>query len=268
MRQHAVVALSGDGGDELFAGYPHYSSLQRRERLHAVIPAVIANLVRSVAGAGLPTGMRGRNFLLTALARGSGAVAQQGVYFDAWARRRLLAEPFAAALAPERPESARAASCEGAPSILRASTENDFRRTLADAYLVKVDRAAMLNSLEVRAPWLDHRIIEFAFGRVPALARATSSAGKVLPRRLAARLMPPSLDLERKQGFSIPLGRWFDGAFGDYMEEVLAGTDSRLFKREAVAGLLAGQRRGYSNTSRLFALTMFELWRREYRVSW
>jgi asparagine synthase (glutamine-hydrolysing) len=124
----------------------------------------------------------------------------------------------------------------------------------------------MLASLEVRAPWLDYRLIEFAFSRVPDHLRATRRQRKILPRRLAERCLPHDLDLRRKQGFSLPLGRWFRGGWGDYIRQVL-GSDSCLFDRKAVEGLLAGQRRGRSNTQRLFALAMLELWRREYRVA-
>jgi asparagine synthase (glutamine-hydrolysing) len=119
----------------------------------------------------------------------------------------------------------------------------------------------------MRAPWLDHRLVEFAFGRVPDRLRATAAELKILPRRLAARLLPPGLDLTRKWGFTLPLAAWFAGRWGDYVESVLAEADPRLFDRGAIAALVAGQRSGYANTARLFALTVFELWRREYRVA-
>jgi asparagine synthase (glutamine-hydrolysing) len=125
----------------------------------------------------------------------------------------------------------------------------------------------MLASLEVRAPWLDHRIIELAFGRVPDALRATETERKVLPRRLAERLLPPGLDLTRKQGFSIPLQAWFKDEWGKYFDQVLNEVDPALFNRQFINGLLTGQRLGLANTPRLFALTMFELWRREYKVT-
>ncbi len=125
----------------------------------------------------------------------------------------------------------------------------------------------MLTSLEVRAPFLDYRLIEFAYGRVPDVLRATESGRKLLLRRLVQRVLPPQFDPMRKQGFSIPLSSWFKGAWGDYMEGVLRGADDTVFDRKAIEDLVAGQRRGFSNTHRLYALTMFELWRRTYSVS-
>jgi asparagine synthase (glutamine-hydrolysing) len=165
------------------------------------------------------------------------------------------------------PEAYRVGLCHPGHASLRQATEVDFQTTLVDAYLVKVDRASMLNSLEVRAPWLDHRIIEFAFGRLSDDLRATAGELKILPRRLAQRLLPPTLDLRRKWGLTLPLASWFKGEWGTYIESVLREADPHLLSRRVIGELIAGQRRGFENTARLFALTLFELWRREYRVT-
>jgi len=139
---------------------------------------------------------------------------------------------------------------------------------LPDDILVKVDRASMLNSLEVRAPLLDYRVIEFAFGRVPNHFRVTTKERKILLRKLASRLLPQHLDLSRpKRGFSLPLRDWFKGDWGGYVEEVLSEADKGIFDLNTVRALIKGQEHGYNNTERLFALTMFELWRKEYKVS-
>jgi asparagine synthase (glutamine-hydrolysing) len=152
-------------------------------------------------------------------------------------------------------------------SALRQSTALDFKTYLVDDILVKVDRASMLCSLEVRAPFLDPRLIDLAFRRVPDRLRATATERKTLPRRLAERLLPPTLDLTRKQGFSLPLASWFKGDWGRYIESVLAEVPGGLFDRRTVQRLIAGQRNGLSNSHRLFTLTLFELWRREYAIA-
>ena len=145
--------------------------------------------------------------------------------------------------------------------------EADFRTTLVDAYLVKVDRASMFTSLEVRAPFLDHRIIEFAYRRVPDCLKVTTKDRKILPRLLGGRLLPPTYDLKRKQGLTMPLGSWFKGKWGAYIKDVLQGADPHLFNKVMIDDLIQGQRKGYNNQNRLFSLTMFELWRREYKVT-
>ena len=266
VRQHATVALGGDGGDELFGGYPHYNLVPRLRRLMRWVPLPARSLVAAAART-LPIGVRGRHQLIGCADGFPRSIAHVNLFFDARTRGRLMGPAVNRKLTswPE-PEAYREAMCLPGYSPLRQSTEADFRTTLVDDYLVKVDRASSLASLELRAPWLDHRIVEFAFGSVPDELRATETERKILPRRIARRVLPSGLDLERKQGLTMPLSRWFDGSWGPYMEEVLRQTDSALFDRRMIGTLLAWQRRGLDNTGRLFALTMFELWRREYRI--
>ncbi|MGB0383221.1 MAG: asparagine synthase (glutamine-hydrolyzing) [Ardenticatenaceae bacterium] len=266
IREHATVALGGDGGDELFGGYFHHSWLQQQERVRRFIPRSVRQVIRSAALRLLPIGLKGRNYLLGLTIDLSRSIAQPNLFFDSQFRRRLLA-PLKYDFANEIPETHKATLYTDFKTQLQRATRVDFSTYLVDDLLVKVDRASMLTSLEVRAPWLDHRIIEFAFGRVPDVLRATERERKVLLRRLAARLLPPQLDLKRKQGFSLPLQSWFKGEWGRYIESVLSETDPGLFDQQVIQSLIAGQNKGYANSQRLFALTMFELWRREYQVA-
>jgi asparagine synthase (glutamine-hydrolysing) len=138
---------------------------------------------------------------------------------------------------------------------------------MVDDILAKVDRASMLNSLEVRAPLLDYRIIEFAFSKVPSWLRATADDNKILLKKLARRVLPPEFDTQRKQGFSVPLDSWLrGGAWLRFFQEVLLDGDNGLFCRKAVERLLAGEAKGRANGERLFTLVLLELWRREYRA--
>ena len=152
-------------------------------------------------------------------------------------------------------------------NLVQRATRMDFENYLPEDILVKVDRASMVNSLEVRAPFLDYHIIEFAFGRVPSFLKTTHTNKKILLKGLAQKMLPQEFDYQRKQGFAVPLSAWLkDNAFKLLFEEVLR--DSRCsFDRQAVEGLLQGQKKGRSNSERLFALVLFELWRTEYKVS-
>jgi asparagine synthase (glutamine-hydrolysing) len=264
IRQHATVALGGDGGDELFGGYRHYGMLQRHEASRRWIPPSWRDSVARIAATALPVGLRGRSHLIGFTADVGRSLAHINMYFDAAARRCLL-RPEARGVSG-LPESYKISLSSPDDSLVRRATETDFRSTMVDAYLVKVDRASMLNSLEVRSPFLDANLIEFAFGRVPDWLRATGTECKVLLRSLARRLFPPGIDLRRKQGFSVPLAAWLRGAWGRYVEEILSEADATVFNRQFIASLVASQRRGFSNAQRLFSLTVFELWRREYRV--
>jgi asparagine synthase (glutamine-hydrolysing) len=263
IRQHATVALGGDGGDELFGGYPHHAWVQRHARLRRHIPAPVRQMAGAVAGT-LPVGMKGRNYLTGLPGDAGHAIAHVNLFFDAATRARLLTGR--SGRLDRRPEERKAALCLAGQTPLQQSTAVDFATYMVDDILVKVDRASMLASLEVRAPFLDYRVIEFAFGRVPSRLRATETERKIVPRTLAARLLPSTLDLKRKQGFSLPLASWFRGEWGAYLRQVLLDAPPALFEPRAVRSLLRGQDRGFANTQRLFALAMFELWRREYDV--
>jgi asparagine synthase (glutamine-hydrolysing) len=263
IRQQATVALGGDGGDELFGGYTYYDWVRRQELVRRVIPAPVRLAVSAMARA-LPTGVRGRSYLIGSARDMDWSIAHANLFFDRPFRARLLAP--SGIVADEKPELQKASLAWGDGAVQRAMGL-DFRSYLVDDILVKVDRASMLTSLEVRAPLLDPRIVEFAYGRVPNHLRAWKGERKVLLRKLARRVLPPTLDITRKQGFSIPIAKWFKGNWGTFMRDVLASPEQTLFDRKVVDSLIAGEEMGLVNTHRIFALTLFELWRREYAVT-
>jgi asparagine synthase (glutamine-hydrolysing) len=164
-------------------------------------------------------------------------------------------------------EAIQKAAIPNQTDLLQRATRKDFYNYLAEDILVKVDRVSMLNSLELRAPLLDYRLIEFAFAKVPSALKTTINDKRILLKQLTARLLPPEFDRQRKQGFSIPLGEWLRaGPFRDLFWDTLTSPDC-LFDATTVDGLLQGQDRGYSNGDRLFALVQFELWRQAYGAS-
>jgi asparagine synthase (glutamine-hydrolysing) len=264
VRQHCTVALGGDGGDELFGGYVHYSRLLWMQQRLGKIPLQLRKLLALGAEALLPVGFKGRNWL-----QGLGVDLDHGVpliasYFDTTARRALL--PDLVSTAPNRLSALDQPLLPNA-DLLQRATRFDFQHYLAEDILVKVDRASMLNSLELRAPFLDVPLIEFAFGKVPSRLKATAQDRKILLKRLTAKVLPPQFDRQRKQGFSIPLANWLkQGLFRDLFHSVLLDSNC-MFDRQTVQGLLHGQDQGRNNSERLFALTLFELWRHEHKIS-
>lgn len=267
LRQEVKVALGGDGGDELFGGYPHYNFLLKQERYRPLIPGRIRKWAGAAAAHFLPIGLRGRNHLAGFAKELPWSIAHINLFFDAYSRTRLLSPLIKNGWrADDSPEAYRAGLCQAGTSPLYQATAADFQTTMAEDYLVKVDRASMLCSLELRSPFLDFRLAEFAFGHLPDGQRVAGPQRKILLRRLAQRLLPPELDLTRKQGFELPLRTWFQGEWGNYMESILQEADPQLFDLTVLQSLVAGQRRGYANANRIFLLTIFELWRREYRV--
>jgi asparagine synthase (glutamine-hydrolysing) len=264
VRQHCTVALGGDGGDELFAGYAHYDRLLKLHEISRWSPLRARKALARAAGKVLPPGFKGRNWLQALEADLSCEVPLVAVYFDAGLRSRLLRAHVAPS---ERAEDIWQRCVPRAEDLLQRATRVDFKTYLAEDILVKVDRASMLNSLEVRAPFLDADMIEFAFARVPSRLKATAGARKILLRRLAAKVLPSAFQLTRKQGFSVPLDTWLRSEpWLSYLREVLFDAQQTLFDHRTVMTLVQGHLRGRSNGERLFGLLMFELWRREYRV--
>lgn len=263
VRQNCTVALGGDGGDELFGGYHLYSVVLAQQALGGLLPGPVRRRVSALA-ARLPVGFRGRTYLAGLGAEPLAAVARAGLYFDNETRRALA--PMLRDLPAGGPEAFRAARAAEGRSLVQQMTRADFGSYMVDDILVKVDRASMLASLEMRAPFLDQRIIEFAFGKVPDRLKVTMRERKVLLRLLAKKVLPPAFDVTRKRGFSIPLRAWMRGPWGDVMRDTVRGAEPGLFDQRVVDQLFTSQERGLSNQARLFALTMLELWRREYSI--
>lgn len=267
VRQYCTVALGGDGGDELFAGYDSYSRLAWFNKYLSWVPGHVLHSLSRSAASFLPVGFRGRNFLIgldCALSEGKhGAPA----LFDPKATRKILSSEVARSIEQTSdPMAARCHEKSGGYDPVQLSTRNDFLTYLPDDILTKVDRASMLNSLEVRAPFLDQRVLEFAFSRLPGSLKATATKKKILPKMLGRRLLPSDFVMERKHGFSIPLAHWLRNQWKEPMRALLLDTDGTLFHTRVIDDLWQGHQQGRSNSERLFAIALFELWRSHYGV--
>jgi asparagine synthase (glutamine-hydrolysing) len=264
VRQHCTVALGGDGGDELFGGYGHHSRLLLFAAKARWIPLSIRRGIAASATKVLPTGFKGRNWLQALgsdLNRNLPLVAN---YFDRPTRRSLLSSDIAANGSAEEIFAQR---IPANVDLLQRVTRMDFQNYMVEDILVKVDRASMLNSLEMRAPLLDYRIIEFAFRKVPSRLKSDGVGRKILLKKLCEQVLPPQFDKHRKQGFGIPMSEWLKtGPFRELFWDTLQQPDC-VFNPQRVASLLDGQDRGHGNGERLFGLVLFELWRRHYAIS-
>lgn len=258
-RQHVTVALGGDGGDELFGGYGDYTaSLADQQRLRGM-PRFAMRMAADVASR-LPAGVRGRNRIASL----RGGPLQQMIwgrpYFDIALRQRILSpavvENLGASL--DAPERFLLGLYETGTDVVDRMTRTHFGSVLPDDFLVKVDRMSMAVSLEMRAPLLDHRLVEFAFERIPSCWKVEGNESRRVQRILASRWLPPELDVRRKQGFSIPLNEWLRASNGEELRRVRKSLPSCINQR-AVDGLLAGHAKGRANGGRLFALLMLAI---------
>jgi asparagine synthase (glutamine-hydrolysing) len=262
--QHGKAVLGGDGGDELFGGYRAYQGALRLEAARAVLPRWLRRGVAAGAQTLLPVGYPGRNAVAHLDGTLAEGVARVGTMFDSGMRARLVpslgrGDPLGA---PERWKQALVDESRGVPGAFMAS---DFRSYLPGDILVKVDRASMASSLEVRAPFLDRRLIEFAFARVPNRLRTTGNERKILLRRLARKLLPPDFDVARKQGFSIPLAAWLTPQQRESACQRFEGRFGAFFDFVEVRRLLGSQHVG--GVTRVFSLLMLMHWMEAHDVA-
>ncbi|PCJ59297.1 MAG: asparagine synthase (glutamine-hydrolyzing) [Planctomycetota bacterium] len=266
VRKHCKVALGGDGGDELFGGYGHYSRLLWLQKKLGWMPEGFRKIIAKSSSFLLPIGFKGRNWLQSLNTDFKSELPLIANYFDNKTRKRLMCDQSNWKLVAE---DIRNGSIPKNEDLLQRSTRVDFENYLVNDILVKVDRASMLNSLEIRAPFLDYRLIEFAFKKVPSHLKSTIDQRKILLKKLTSKILPANFDQSRKQGFSIPLASWLQsGPWKKYFQEILLDSNNSFFNRNEVSKLLEGQSKGRSNSERLFSLVLFELWQKEYNVSW
>ena len=219
-REHVTVALSGDGGDEVFAGYRHYLQLGRYERMRRVPAGVRRGLIRPLVSL-MPFTWRGYNYLYAMANLGSGDGPRElGLYphiLDS-----LLSPDMRASLAESDPFRRAHELLDEVQSLDPVSRYQYFNTSqyLPDDILVKVDRMSMANSLEVRAPLLDHRLVEYV-ATLPVSLKLRDGVTKYILRKLCARLLPASVLDKRKQGFAIPKAEWFKGELKDHAREIL-----------------------------------------------
>jgi len=263
--QHCKVVLGGDGGDELFGGYVSYQSALRRERLRRSLPASVRATIAFAATHLLAPGARGRNALISLRGGLAAGIAQAVLWYDDDDFERvspwLAARPSAVS-----PKSWRRDLVEPNRGTPGAAMAADFRSYLPEDILVKVDRASMLCSLEVRAPFLDWRVVEFAFRVIPNELRASPSERKILLKDLARRLLPADLDVNRKQGFTIPMSTWLTAAvIRDWRED--CSEQLRALFAESELSAATTHPRTAGDFQRLYALMMLTWWMRHYRIA-
>jgi asparagine synthase (glutamine-hydrolysing) len=267
-RQHVTVALSGDGGDELFAGYDRYAIALRRARF-AVRPKALADLYRNHVFPALPHSFPARNLLYN-LSLGLRDAYIHGLTHLAAGHSGadVLSPEFRAFASGVRPEAmfARLFDEAPSPSDLGRMQALDIQTYLAGDILTKVDRMSMAASLEARAPLLDHRFVEAAL-RLPVKWRFRQGEQKYILKKVAEKVGVPRDVLYRpKQGFAVPLVHWIRHELRELIESTLldATTLQRgYFDRKGVAAVLDEHMRGRRDHAyTIFQMLMFELWHR------
>ena len=260
--KHVKVALSGDGGDEFFAGYPVVGDVQKYMFVDR-LPRALREMIAWTAD-GLPYSTYGKNFL-----RMLGSPTQLDRYFNQnytpyFLRKRMLNPDWmlpadAAFLERTLPDNFNS----GNDDILSQVMYFEATNLLTGDFLTKVDRASMAASLEVRCPLLDHRLAEFAT-RIPTSWKWRNGKGKrILLEALGDRL-PPELLTRGKMGFGVPLDQWFRGPLRELVHDSLLGKsflDRGIVSPDFVSYLVEEHESGRrDNHHQMYSLLMLELW--------
>lgn len=273
-RREVTVALSGDGGDELFAGYDRYRALWLSVKLRRMFP------IHKTPGIGLiqrlPDSNKQRSLSRRAK-RFLEAIGQPEArrylnwlqIFPESMRADLYTDDFVQQLPGDDPfeflDSVWSRS-EGRDVVTRASI-TDLLSYLPCDLCTKVDVASMANSLEVRQPMLDHRVVEFA-ASLPLELKFRGRRGKLLLEDAFGSMIPRSIFTRKKMGFGIPIGAWFRDELKPMVHETLLADDARIapyFRREAVERLVGQHERMENNHGyRLWNLLILEKWLRRW----
>jgi asparagine synthase (glutamine-hydrolysing) len=278
-RRHVTVALSGDGGDECFAGYTRYHWIERLSRLTSTVPAALLRgasaTLRAVSTetwdavfAPIPQRLRPRH-LGDKIHKGAAILSLDGT---AQMYRGMVAQWSDPATAV--PGVAEPAGIWDEPGVSDDLPDRvallryfDMMHYLPDDILTKVDRASMAVSLEARVPLLDHRVVEYVW-RLPRHQLGSGRDSKRILRRILHRHVPAELVERPKMGFGIPLGEWIRGPLADWAADLLSiqalqasGFFDIAVIRNRFQEHLAGRRNWQSS---LWTILMFQAWHRRW----
>ena len=273
-RKHVTVALGGDGGDELFAGYPMYFG-HRMARAYERVPRLLRQGIIEPLVNALPVKTKNLSFDYRARRFVSAShydeVARHHVWFGSFTPRDqdlLLSNEVRSASDGDIYRDARRMFAECDSNDLTECMQSlDTQLYLAEDILTKVDRASMAVSLEVRAPYLDPRVAEFA-ASLPSHYKLHGYTSKYILKRAAKGLVPAHICRRGKKGFGVPFAKWLKGELRPLARDLLSPDRLRrggLFNPEYVARLQDEHERGIANHRKLlWTLLSFELWRESF----
>jgi asparagine synthase (glutamine-hydrolysing) len=269
-RQHVTVALSGDGGDEMFGGYDRYR-IHAGRRIFERIPAWARKFYRDHVFPRVPNTMRGRAYSYNASLSWQERYVDQLSFLPSFERDTpILSEDFREIL-KRGEDPGNALRCHFVKTSAADPVDQllyvDTKTYLAGDILTKVDRMSMLNSLEVRVPILDHLFVEWVVG-LPSEWKLRGNRQKYIFRKLAERVGVPREAIDRqKQGFTLPLTHWMRNELREMLMILLEprSLERGYFVASGVRKLLDDHLvRGRGNPARIWRLLMFELWHRNF----
>ena len=271
--EQVKVVLSGDGGDEVFAGYDRYGWSAREERRFGWLPSPLRRGLTALSAA-LPDRARGKNFLRHIAQPAHLRYVDGESLYGLTQKARLIGPELMRELTRRHvdamaPTADRVALLDGAPGDLtKRLMYLDTMTYLPLDILTKVDRMTMAHSLEARPPLLDHTLVERVFAMQSSLKLAPDGTQKSIFKKSVADLLPPEILTRPKRGFGVPIVKWFRGALKEPMQSVLG--DKRFAQRgwvddRAVRAVVAEHLDGRRDHAlSIWSLMTLELWARKF----
>jgi asparagine synthase (glutamine-hydrolysing) len=269
-RRQVTVALSGDGGDELFAGYDTYEADRHSARLLDWLPRPLrANIERLARLVPLGEGKRGFGNQLRRFLEGAALPAQWQhlrwmIFLQDDSRARLYRTEFRTSLSDQTSELVSAGFDGASSDRLAGQLRCDLRLYLAEDILPKVDAMSMASSLEARVPYLDNEVIDLALA-IPSSLKLRGGTRKWILRKAFEGRLPEQILQRGKEGFSMPMKNWLNQQWNPLMHELLNADNfarDGLFDARFVAVLMQQhEARTHNHSHLLWALMVFQLWR-------
>ena len=261
-KNHVTVALSGDGADELFSGY------NKHEALYKSMQGGISKVAIKTAGPLLDILPGGRNSGSANLIR-KAKKYKQGIGLNLKDRYLLWAKFTTREKAADLLQNFQEISEDDLISEVRNFNEillNDFNLVLQNDMLKKVDSMSMINSLEVRTPFLDHHLVDYVFG-LPSSYKINGGDRKILLKSAFKNELPAEIFNRRKQGFEVPLERWFNGPLKSTINQLLLNKetieDQGIFNYTAISDLFS--KNIGRNQDTIWALLQFQIWHSQHQ---
>ncbi len=269
-RERVTVALGGDGGDELLAGYPTYAA-HRVADYYRALPQLAREWLIEPAIARLPVSTENLSFDFKAKRFVQGAALPAGERHTVWmgsytaAQQRLLLAPEVLAACPDKQvfDEIRIYDHLNGHDVVEQMMKLDATHYLSECVLFKVDRASMAASLETRAPFLDHTLVEF-LTKLPINLKMRGLTGKYILKRAMRDRLPQPVIKRPKKGFGMPVAKWVKGELRTFVRDTFARERLRrrgLFNADYVERLLDEHEHGVADHRKLiWTLLMFEMW--------
>lgn len=269
-RQHVTVALSGDGGDELFAGYYMYKYLKNINTYNLPFPQ-INNLVWSTINKLIPQQIAGKG-LTYFLSKDKFFLGAYTCMWNKEERQKLILDSGASSASTNASELYKKEILKrGMNNNYISNLQNlDLQTYMVDDILTKVDRSSMMNSLEVRVPLLDHKLAELSF-RIPANLKYKGKTQKYILKRAMSPYLPMNVLNHSKQGFSVPLSIWFKDDLKEYVQDNILSQNSLLSRHldlDYIKNIVSHNQNGMRDFSaRIWSLLFFEEWLKQNDLS-